>query len=372
MPTPYGHVKLLFRTKYVNEGYEALVPRRLWIDAQGPAPSLESAIETFGNMARTLVSIISFSANAAVEDPATVLSFDITPGIDKREFRQIFVPDEQGLPRQGRRIDAEVTVAIIEALDKQPDKMILLKAIGLYNLALSHWRPGWDIFAIAYLYIAVDTLTKIALAHYCKEHNLSKNDLLKLWNIEKKQLDSEVRGRLIFNDDIECYKSARKASDAFEHGFLPFNKIRELASGVREKTAAYLRASIMRLAEVEESARVLLTNQPYDSPLESYELQYVVNGYLIGKHDKLAAREQEYPSLKWHAGIKSFKENSEQEYDIELDMNFKAVLGQDVKFEGKSYEIYGPQRDKDRTKITKHEADLNGKIPSESDLLIDI
>ena len=33
MPTPYGSVKLLFKTKYVNEGYDAPVPRRLWIDA---------------------------------------------------------------------------------------------------------------------------------------------------------------------------------------------------------------------------------------------------------------------------------------------------------------------------------------------------
>lgn len=350
MPTPYGSVKLLFKTKYLNEGYDALVPRRLWIDARGPAPSLDAAIETFGAMARAMVNVIAFSANAAVDVPDTALAYDITPSIDKREFRQLHVPDEQGVPRQGRRVDADATVAIMKALDSHPNKGILMRTMGLYNLALSNWRPGWDIFAIAYLYMGMDALTKTALKQYCHENSLIKEGLIKSWCLEKQQLDSEVRRRILFKGDTECYRDARRASDAFEHGFLPFDKIREIAVGVREKTAAYLRDAIMHLAGVEKMARTLLTSPPYDRPLESYELRYIVNGYLIGEHDKLAAEGQEYPYLKWHSGIKSFRENPAREYDIELDMKFEAALGPNVKFEPKSYEIYGPRRDKDHPK----------------------
>lgn len=348
MPTPYGSVKLLFKTKYLNEGYDALVPRRLWIDARGLATSLDTAIETFGAMARALVNVIAFSTNAAVDVPDTALAYDITPSIDKREFRQIHVPDEQGVPRQGRRVDADATVAIMKALDSHPNKGILMRTMGLYNLALSNWRPGWDIFAIAYLYMGMDALTKTALEQYCQENSLTKEGLIKSWCLEKQQLDSEVRRRILFKGDTECYRDARRASDAFEHGFLPFDKIREIAVGVREKTAAYLRDAIMGLAGVEESATKSLTSQPYDIPLESYELRKIVRGYLIGEHDKLTASGQEYPFLKWYSGIKSFRENSSREYDIELDMRFEVVLGQNVKFEPKSYEIYGPRRDKDR------------------------
>ncbi len=355
MPTPYESVKLLFRTKHLNEGYDALVPRRLWIDARGPAPSLDEAIDTFRAMARALVNLISFSANASVDVPDPALAFDITPGIDKREFRQVYMSDVQGIPRQGRRVDAESTVAIMKALDSHPNKGILMRTMGLYNLALSHWRPGWEIFAIAYLYMGMDALTKMALEKHRKSY-LSKDELLKLWCIEKQQLDSEVRRRLLFREDTECYKSARLASDAFEHGFLPFDKIREIAAGVREKTAAYLRDAIMILAGVEEKARKLLTSPPYDKPLESYELQNVVRGYLIGEYDKLAAKGQEYPFLKWESGIKTFKENDSGEYEIQLDMKMKAVLGENVVFEPMSYEIYGPLRDKDRPMVNKEQS----------------
>lgn len=348
MPSPYGSVTLLFKTKYLDEGYDALVPRRLWIDARGLAPSLYEAADCFGSMARTLVNVIAFSANAVVEVPDTVLAFDITPNIEKRAFRQIHLPEEQGIPRQGRKVDADATVAIMNALDTHVSRDTLLRSIGMYNLALAHWRPGWDIFAIAFLYMGIDSLTKITLDRYCHDHKLTKEDILKSWCIEIKQLNSGIRRRIMFKCDTECYKAAKKAIDAFEHGFLPFDKIREIAAENREKTALYLRATIMGLAGVEESAKNVLLSKPYDIPLESFELRKVVNGYIIGEQDKLTAKGQEYPYIKWLSGIKSFRENSNREYDIELDMRFEALLGDDIKFEPKSYEIYGPRRDKDR------------------------
>jgi hypothetical protein len=44
-------INLVFRTLWVDEGYEATVPRGLIVEATGPAPSLSDAMNTFRSVA---------------------------------------------------------------------------------------------------------------------------------------------------------------------------------------------------------------------------------------------------------------------------------------------------------------------------------
>jgi hypothetical protein len=54
-PSPLGPVDLTFRTYYAHEGFESTVPRELWIEVKGCAPSLEVALGFFPSVAINLV-----------------------------------------------------------------------------------------------------------------------------------------------------------------------------------------------------------------------------------------------------------------------------------------------------------------------------
>src|SRR5215216_7755730 len=69
-PSEVGRINLEFQTYRVQfEGFDSPVRVGLWIDVTGEALSLSDAIETYGNVARGLTTILSLAANATVEDP---------------------------------------------------------------------------------------------------------------------------------------------------------------------------------------------------------------------------------------------------------------------------------------------------------------
>jgi hypothetical protein len=141
-PTPVGPVDMTFQTRYADEGFNVTIPRELWVDARGPAPSLDDAIKAFWNAAQMPVAVIALTTNAAIEDLDLHLAYDNTPGRSEREFFQNFLPEERGIPRQGRRVPVDATVSLLRAIDTHPERDRLLRAIAYYYNALSHWKPG--------------------------------------------------------------------------------------------------------------------------------------------------------------------------------------------------------------------------------------
>src|SRR5689334_15932164 len=98
--TPAVRVRL--RTRWVEEGHEAPMPRELWIEGRGSASSLDEAVSKIAPMGRYLSAILSFTANTPVDVPDVHIAFDATPGSPDREFLEFFIPDESGLPSEGR------------------------------------------------------------------------------------------------------------------------------------------------------------------------------------------------------------------------------------------------------------------------------
>lgn len=79
-PSEHGLVTVTFRTRYAEEGFEAAVPRELYAEVRGPAPSLDDAISPFTFSARLLVPFISLAANAPVDELEPQLGHESTPG----------------------------------------------------------------------------------------------------------------------------------------------------------------------------------------------------------------------------------------------------------------------------------------------------
>jgi hypothetical protein len=344
-PSATGPVNLVFRTRYADEGFSAAIPRELWVDARGRAASLDLAIQAFASAANSLATVVALSANAPVDDLDVHIAYNNTVGLHEREFFESFLPDESGIPRQGRRPNVEATVVMLGALATHPEARRLSQAIGQYHLALANWRPGRETLALAHIYMGLETLTKAALSEECGTRRLTPVDLAAEWGVEKRQLDPEVRRRILFQGDEECYKLAKQASDGLEHGFMPYPQLRGLALRVRDRSAAYLRAAILGLARVEEKVRRLLLAPPFDRPLESWGYSKYVRGRLLGTTDELAEVGQEYPILRWKSSVKSVSRNPSGDYDIETTEEFTASLGEGVTFQPDSYEVWGPRRD---------------------------
>jgi hypothetical protein len=116
--TPNGTVDLTFGTRYDDAGFESKIPRELWIDARGSAPSLEHAINDFGASASMFLQLLTVSENAAIFHPAVHLAYDASEGATERDFFQSFLVDERGIPRITRRFHAQASRAFVEGVSR--------------------------------------------------------------------------------------------------------------------------------------------------------------------------------------------------------------------------------------------------------------
>lgn len=130
-------VFMAFKTHWADEGYEASVPRELWVEVRGTSESLESAIATFRSAADHIGSILAFATNAG-RDPFEVdVAFDISPDADRHEYFQNFVRKDRWFPIKGRRPDSGAVYALMAALERHPRRKRLERAIAQYVHALS-------------------------------------------------------------------------------------------------------------------------------------------------------------------------------------------------------------------------------------------
>jgi len=345
-PCPTGKVDLIFRTRYVGlKGFDTAIPRGLWVDVRGSGSSFIKAIEAFSVAARSIAAVISVSTNASIGDLEPELAFNITPGLKKREYFQQFLPEERIRQHSGRKVDMKATFGLLAALAKHPDGDRLHRAAVLYHNALQSWRPGHEIPAIAHLYIGMEALTPIARERYLKQEKMNKDQLAEKWNINKKNIDPEVRRRILFRGDDDCYKTAKDASDSYEHSYRPLPSVRILAATVREKTAHYLRSEIIELAEVEVSCASLLQNPPYDKPL-SWDFAKYLWGYLVGETEELAASNQEYPIYIWKSSVKRVHKDDEGGVQVDFEERFSPLVAKGVSFQRSRLELWGPSVDK--------------------------
>lgn len=352
VPRSLGTVILTFRTRHVNRGLAHPLPGDLWIDARGPAESVENAVSVFGGAAGSLATTISFSTNAAIGDLEPELVFNNTPGLKARDFLQSMVPDEQPIIHVGRKVNLEATLGLIKAIEAHSEKDRIGRVMSQYSLALRHWRWGHETLATAHLYIGMETLTKAVVRSQLAASGINEEQFARCLGIDPWSLDPcdslpaaievAVRKRLLFQGDDQCYRDAKAASDGFEHGFMPFDEIRDKARAVRNKTAACLRKAILDLVAIEEAYRDTLLATPYNVPLGNWPVVKYIRGQLLGDSDNLASKGNEYPIMSWRSTIKSVEFSKSGEYDVKLDETFTVHLGDGISFQRKSFEVWMP------------------------------
>ena len=338
-PSAPGPVDITCTTRYVSKGTDITVPGHLWIDVRGYAPSLDEALLPFANAGLIVIPVLALSANAAVHDSDIEIGFDNTAGVTERDFFQSYVAPETDELHLYRRINVDVTKALSEALYGHRDAERLLRGAEQYRMALASWRFGRESPALAHLWMAVEALTKAKVRAECEKRGVAKEaDLASELDIELKELDSTIRRDFLLKGDTEVYTKAKEASDGFEHGFLSFEKIRELSRDVRHRMADYVRTVILELCNLDSSVYATLTSHPFDKPIGYWPADKYVRGKLVGPGDELAAPGNAYPFMKWNTSIKSIEPRENAVMNVEMTETLTADIAKGIQFRPQSFE----------------------------------
>ncbi len=208
-----GPVRVNLRTRWISVGVQSKMPGHIWLEVSGSASSLDEAAEQFSRSAVVFLPVVAIAANASVDDPEMELAFETTATASERDFLQCHIPDEQGAPRRGRRIDPIATVALLEAIQRSVHRERVLRAVNQYRLSLQSWRFGYESIAVAHLWMAAEALTKAVLRAEIQRRGLtSEADLASALGVDIKVLDSTIRRQIIFAGDTECYENGKGAS----------------------------------------------------------------------------------------------------------------------------------------------------------------
>jgi len=340
-PSSISPVTINYKTRWLKNKEGNFTPGHIWIEINGFAKNLEEALVPFANAGLSILPILSLSANAAIHDPDLELAFDNTKGITERDYFQCYVSPESKEIHIQRYINIEVTLALINSLAAHPDGDRLRRAANQYRLALGSWRLGKETLTLAHLWMSIEALTTVKIRTEYKNRGLTnQEELAEELGIRKKDLDPYVRKEFLLKGDSDCYSKAKDASDGFEHGFLEYQKIRELSKEVRDKMAKYTRTAIIELCDLEKDKKNILLTEPLNKPLGYWPIVKYLRGKLIGKGDQLAAEGNTYPFIKWKSAYKTTLEDKTKKLKFSPIDSITPELSQGIKFKPISHEIW--------------------------------
>ncbi|MDQ3781127.1 MAG: hypothetical protein M3354_11375 [Chloroflexota bacterium] len=268
-------------------------------------------------------------------------------GGEERDYYSVALSEERKLPLPGRRVHPEATVALLQAVTSHPDSPRLHRAITHYAYALGKWAPGLELLAVAHLFMGVDALTKIVLTDELQNAGLTSNkSLAQSWGIDVRQLDAEVRRRVIFQGDGTLQNEVSDISNAFEHGYAAIPDLLSKATSVRDKTAGYLRSAILKASKMDPASEGTLLAPPYVEPQPMYPITAILRGKLLGEAADLAPPKQQYPLIQWEPVVSRAEKIEPNQLTISLEAKFSQVsLGEGISFLPTSVEYYGPPSD---------------------------
>lgn len=313
-------ITLIFRTRYLDRNMSSPVPGDLWMDAEGPAADLRSATAIFTGGGRTVGAMMALCANASLRELEPEVVYETTPGVDRRQFLQRFVPPDR-YNFTSRYFDPDVLSEVITLIAQHPDRDRITRAIASYAEALGHWRGGSELIALSHLFIAAEALKTAAWRTEARRQSIDRGALAAQWGFNPNGrmniapfVDQEARLRLVFANDQACLTKARTTSDAYEHGLSNLPALYQPASDCLMQTAAHVRAAIFTVVGVSEATFARLTSEPLDKPRGPGDIESYVWGDLVGTEPNLAAPGFAYPQLDWPSNLKdvSFDEGTQK------------------------------------------------------------
>jgi hypothetical protein len=216
---------------------------------------------------------------------------------------------------------------LTEAIALHADNVRIHRAAAHYQQALRFWSYGDETRAVGQLWMGFEALTPVA-----KRQELSRTgtttsaNLAGALNVEVKDLDATLRRTVLFGGDERADSATKKASDGFEHGFIPLDELRVLARSTRDDSATHIRRAIIRLSGVPEPAGSEMLRDPYATPLIGFPMTKYLRGRLRGSGNP-APPGQRYPSVTWRTEIEHFTRRDEGGHDLRWNEKLTPKLG---------------------------------------------
>lgn len=343
-----GQVQVRVSTRWDDIGLGYPVPRELWMAVRTKSQNVDSAVLSAANAASAIATILSFCVNAVVEPPALHVVFNSTEDLSRREFLEVFLPDESGLPRIGRWIDVESLFAFGQAVYASPELPRLFRAMVQYQVALRYWTTGSQVLALAHLYIACEALTKAVQRFHRTRLGLTEEQHAQLLGVDitktnwRTIAENFARREYIFEGDRTIYKAAREASNQFEHGFADLGNVRQTAGTVTRDLFALVRSAILSLVPAMDQtvSDSIMSKYPVDvSPFYKQ-----VTGYIVSEKPSdplnLGGPGELFPILKWHSRLKALRLQGD-DLIPEPEETFRTHLAPGLKFEIRDFAVFG-------------------------------
>lgn len=296
--------KVVFSTCYDRSEFGVPVPRELLAIATAETADFGDALMAAAAYIPSMLSPLAFASNAWIGDlGGGIFAWDSTPGRRRRRFFEAFTTRESGFPSMRRPVPPEgLLVPFLDAIGTHPHQKRLHRAMGHYSLALRMWKDDYTTPATAELFMAVEALAKPALEWFMVREGVSEEDLCKRWGVDtrrerwREHLVGQARLHVIFNGDAACHKAAKEISDGWEHGYASLADLHKRSYSVRDATARYLRASLLKVAAVPPEAIAQLTSGAWQQPMKvQTETTLRVSGWLEHDFEHLMPQGSRFP-----------------------------------------------------------------------------
>lgn len=374
--TDVGDFRLKFFTRSDTvEGFESSLPRELCIEVTGPVADLQSALNLGSAIANDFARQMAFLANAWHGMVNLHLAFDSATGGHERDFAQNWISDEVGLPRVARIVKPDLMARAITALSSvhEKERPRLSRAIRQYTDALRYWRAGQELYALSCLYMGVEAITNTVVNREVARRGLK--DRSELPKIEgDKYPEAWIRREIIFQGDADTYKTAKEASDGLEHGYASLAEVHEKAVTSMEKTARYLRESMLSLLTLNDADRQALNEKPYATPAKTGGYERMIFGTISNTEQGIAAPGQDYPFVRWEFQLKDFALRSDGAHKMKLTQNLTAFIGTGAQFSPKRVRLAGTTETTHTeldVKVSNPPADKNAQSPAGIEVGVD-
>jgi hypothetical protein len=343
LPTDVGPVDVLFKTRLTSVAqFSKPVPMGLVVEVRGMASSLGEAIPAFASAAQGITPLLAMMGNSQIDDLAPEIAWEVTPGVNERAFFQQHLVEERLLMVARRKLTGDAILRFLQAVATHPDAERIRRTMAQYHQALQNWEPGREILALAHLWMGVEALTPVVLRAELSRLGIDRTALLAQWGVTQKQLDSQVRLRLILKGDQDLYRKAKAASDGFEHGYLRVAEIKANSDAVRKDVANHLRESLLAQLQIDATDRDVFSKPPYDSPGHLRTVKYL-RGKLIGTGEQLARANQAYPIMHWTTTFFEIPNDSPDDVSFKFSETFTPRLAPGIAFRPESLAVWGGQ-----------------------------
>jgi hypothetical protein len=213
-----------------------------------------------GPLLEDLLSILSLSANAWVGSLRAASSEDC-----ENDLAVVHAKVCDTAPLDPRELSEFATGALLDRIGAHPSAKLLWKIAGNYRRALAHWDQQST--ALSHLHEGFLAMSDVLIPFLCEARGLTKSELADEYRVRTDRLSNHVLQAELYQDDVACFQAAQAAWHRASSSNQQAMEGDDFAPDDVHVTAArYLRSSVIRVAELEDRYRSLLTS-PYDVPL---------------------------------------------------------------------------------------------------------